>query len=152
MAISRTQMGTQLRGNRTMNNMRKYKKYQAGSMVSPDERAVERGNAAMDRISEEGTTNMMEAMEAKDPRSMKPKKRPADPRSMRKPKKRPILKPTRDGKAMTTKSLLQPRADGTGLTTKPEKMMAGGKVKKMKSGGKIRGYGMARGGKVCKMR
>jgi hypothetical protein len=31
-------------------------------------------------------------------------------------------------------------------------MMAGGKVKKMKSGGKIRGYGMARGGKVCKMR
>jgi hypothetical protein len=31
-------------------------------------------------------------------------------------------------------------------------MMAGGKVKKMKSGGKIRGYGMARGGKACKMR
>ena len=28
----------------------------------------------------------------------------------------------------------------------------GGKVKKMKSGGKIRGYGMARGGKACKMR
>jgi hypothetical protein len=60
-----------------------------------------------------------------------------------KPKKRPILKPTRDGKAMTTKSLLQPRADGTGLTTNPEKM---------KSGGKVRGYGMARGGKVCKIR
>ena len=126
----------------------KVKKYQAGSMVSPDERAVERGNAAMDRISEEGTTNMMEAMEAKDPRSMRPKKRPAGPRSM-KPKKRPMakpksaLRPTLDGKAMTTKSLLQPRADGTGLTTKPEKM---------KSGGKVRGYGMARGGKVCKMR
>ena len=66
----------------------KMKKYQAGTMVSPDERAVERGNAAMDRISEEGTTNMMEAMEAKDPRSMRPKKRPTDPRSM-KPKKRP---------------------------------------------------------------
>ena len=142
MAISRTQMGTQLRGNRTMNNMRKYKKYQAGNMVSYDERSVDRGNATMDRISEEGTTNMMEAMEAKDPRSMRPKKRPTDPRSM-KPKKRPILKPTRDGKAMTTKSLLQPRADGTGLTTKPEKM---------KSGGKVRGYGMARGGKVCKIR
>jgi len=31
-------------------------------------------------------------------------------------------------------------------------MKKGGKVKKMKSGGKIRGYGMARGGKVCKMR
>jgi len=181
MAISRTQMGTQLRGNRTMNNMRKYKsggklkmvekggkqvpfyaadgkgamkkggkvkKYQAGNMVSYDERSVDRGNATMDRISEEGTTNMMEAMEAKDPRSMRPKKRPADPRSM-KPKKRPMakpksaLRPTLDGKAMTTKSLLQPRADGTGLTTNPEKM---------KSGGKVRGYGMARGGKVCKMR
>jgi hypothetical protein len=110
----------------------KTKKYQAGTMVSPDERAIERGNAAMDRISEEGTTNMMEA---KDPRSMRPKKRPTDPRSMR-PKKRPtskpksILKPTRDGKALTTKSLLQPRADGTGLTTKPEKMKAGGMTKK----------------------
>lgn len=113
----------------------KMKKYQAGTMVSPDERAIERGNAAMDRISEEGTTNMMEGMKAKDPRSMRPKKRPADPRSM-KPKARPtskpksILKPTRDGEAMTTKSLLQPRADGTGLTTKPEKMKAGGMMKK----------------------
>lgn len=66
----------------------KMKKYQAGSMVSPDEAALMRGNAAMDRISEEGTTNMMEAMEARDPRSMTPKKRPTDPRSM-KPKKRP---------------------------------------------------------------
>jgi hypothetical protein len=142
----------------------KMKKYQAGSMVSPDERAVERGNAAMDRISEEGTTNMMEAMEARDPRSMKPKKRPADPRSM-KPKKRPILKPTRDGEAMTTKSLLQPRADGTGLTTKPEKMKAGGMMKKKgyaaggmmkkgyKKGGKVRGAGIARKGvRPAKMR
>jgi hypothetical protein len=32
-----------------------------------------------------------------------------------------------------------------------KKMKAGGKVKK-NMGGKIRGYGMARGGKVCKMR
>jgi hypothetical protein len=38
----------------------KMKKYQAGNMVSPDEAALLRGNAAMDRISEEGTTNMME--------------------------------------------------------------------------------------------
>ena len=251
MAISRTQMGTQLRGNRTMNNMRKYKsggklkmvekggkqvpfyaadgkgamkkggkvkKYQAGSMVSPDERAVERGNAAMDRISEEGTTNMMESSSPTRPKakpaqpgSKRPPKRPNAMDGRRKgdikteellggktkaeinaaidsgknPKKKPpskatvspskatgalasaaksgllgvpgvsgagaaagkaaksILKPTRDGKAMTTKSLLQPRADGTGLTTKPEKM---------KSGGKVRGYGMARGGKVCKIR
>jgi hypothetical protein len=32
----------------------------------------------------------------------------------------PILRPTRDGKAMTTKPLLRPRADGTGLTTDPK--------------------------------
>jgi hypothetical protein len=34
-----------------------------------------------------------------------------------------------------------------------EKPKAGpkGNVKKMKSGGKVRGYGMARGGKACKM-
>lgn len=35
---------------------------------------------------------------------------------------------------------------------KPKEMMSGGKVKKgYKSGCKVRGYGMARGGKVCKM-
>lgn len=35
---------------------------------------------------------------------------------------------------------------------KPKKMMSGGKVKKgYKSGGQVRGYGMARGGKVCKI-
>jgi hypothetical protein len=34
----------------------------------------------------------------------------------------------------------------------PSMMKKGGKVKKMMGGGKIRGYGMARGGKVCKMR
>lgn len=33
-----------------------------------------------------------------------------------------------------------------------EKMQEGGKVKKgYKSGGTVRGYGMARGGKVCKI-
>ena len=135
----------------------KMKKYQAGTMVSPDERAIERGNAAMDRISEEGTTNMMEGMKAKDPRSMRPKKRPADPRSM-KPKARPtskpksILKPTRDGEAMTTKSLLQPRADGTGLTTKPEKMKAGGMMKKKgyAKGGMMKKKGYAKGGMMKK--
>ena len=94
-------------------------------------------------------------------------------------KEKSRLRPTRDGEAMTTKSYLQPRADGTGLTTKPEKMKYGGKVKKMKKGGKmpdltgdgkvtqadvlkgrgvfkkggkVRGYGLARGGKACKMR
>ena len=45
-------------------------------------------------------------------------------------------------------------ADGKGKMKaggKVKKMMAGGKVKK-NMGGKIRGYGMARGGRVCKMR
>jgi len=35
---------------------------------------------------------------------------------------------------------------------KPDKkMMAGGMAKKYKAGGKVRGCGMARGGRVCKM-
>jgi len=33
-----------------------------------------------------------------------------------------------------------------------EKAMERRKMNSMKAGGKIRGYGMARGGKVCKMR
>jgi len=37
-------------------------------------------------------------------------------------------------------------ADGKG------KMNMGGKVMKYNNGGKIRGYGMARGGRPCKMR
>lgn len=218
----------------------KMKKYQAGTMVSPDERAVERGNAAMDRISEEGTTNMMESSSPTRPKakpaqpgSKRPPKRPNAMDGRRKgdikteellggktkaeinaaidsgknPKKKPplkatvspskatgalanaaksgllgvpgvsgagaaagkaaksILKPTRDGEAMTTKSLLQPRADGTGLTTKPEKMKAGGMMKKKgyaaggmmkkgyKKGGKVRGAGIARKGvRPAKMR
>ena len=201
MAISRAQMGTQLRGNRTMNNMRKYKsggkmkKYQAGNMVSPDEAALLRGNATMDRISEEGTTNMMEAMEAKDPRSMRPKKRPTDPRSM-KPKKRPnAMDGRRKGDIKTeellggktkaeinaaidsgknpkkkppSKATVSPskatgalaRAAKSGLLGVPGAVrisgVAAGKAAKkvlgMKAGGKIRGYGLARGGKVCKIR
>ncbi len=211
MAISRTQMGTQLRGNRTMNNMRKYKsggklkmvekggkqvpfyaadgkgamkkggkvkKYQAGNMVSPDEAALLRGNAAMDRISEEGTTNMMEGMGAKDPRSMRPKKRPTDPRSM-KPKARPKPMTKKQQRIAGARGAASQYDTGTRDTPASEPvrrqgakdtakrqldslmgggakealgMMAGGKVKKMKSGGKIRGYGMARGGKACKMR
>jgi hypothetical protein len=56
-----------LKGRNVFKKGGKVKKYQAGNMVSPDEAALLRGNADMDRISEEGTTNMMEAMEAKDP-------------------------------------------------------------------------------------
>ena len=33
-----------------------------------------------------------------------------------------------------------------------KKMMGGGMAKAYKGGGKVRGYGMARGGKACKMR
>ena len=54
----------------------------------------------------------------------------ARPASKEKKDKDSLLRPTRDGKAMTTKSLLQPRADGTGLTTDPKKMMGGGMMKK----------------------
>ena len=38
------------------------------------------------------------------------------------------------------------------MQNKPaKKMMAGGMAKKYKAGGKVRGCGMARGGRVCKM-
>lgn len=121
--------------------------------------------------------------------SLRPKARPVDvsPKAergdielmLKEQKEKSLLRPTRDGKALTTKSYLQPRADGTGLTTEPENMKYGGKVKKMKKGGKmpdltgdgkvtqadvlkgrgvfkkggkVRGYGLARGGKACKMR
>jgi len=57
-------------------------------------------------------------------KSLRPRARP----DSKKKDKETLLRLTRDGEALTTKSLLQPRADGTGLTTDPTKMAGGGKV------------------------
>ena len=78
----------------------KMKKYQAGTMVSPDERAVERGNAAMDRISEEGTTNMMESSTP-----TRPKAKPAQPGSKRPPKRPNAMDGRRKGDIKTEELL-----------------------------------------------
>jgi hypothetical protein len=145
----------------------KMKKYQAGSMVSPDERAVERGNAAMDRISEEGTTNMMEGMGAKDPRSMRPKKRPTDPRSM-KPKARPEPMTKKQQRIAGAKGAASQYDTGTRDTPASEPVrrqgakdtakrqldsLMGGGAKKalgMKAGGMMKKKGYAKGGMMKK--
>ena len=66
--------------------------------------------------------------------SLRPKARPVS----KEEDKESLLRRTRDGTGLTTKSLLQPRADGTGLTTDPKKMMRGGEVK-FGHGGKVHG-------------
>lgn len=89
-------------------------------------------------------------------RKVKPKMRPKSTAEPKSP-----LRPSADGEGLTTKSLLQPRADGRGLTTKRDKMKAnptskdypiGTSAQDFRAGGKVRGYGKARGGKACKMR
>ena len=47
--------------------------------------------------------------------------------------------------------MMIPKMAKGGKVKKMKKMMGGGMTKAYKEGGKVRGYGMARGGKVCKM-
>ena len=82
---------------------------------------------------------------------LRPRGRPASNATVKKQKDEgPLLRPTRDGKAMTTKPLLRPRADGTGLTTDPKKMRGGGMMKKKgyAKGGAMKKKGYAKGGKT----
>ncbi len=68
----------------------------------------------------------------------------------------PAQKAARKREAMMQNLTLSPEEkkakEAMEAKNKPAKMMAGGMAKKYKAGGKVRGYGMARGGKVCKMR
>ena len=57
-------------------------------------------------------------------------------------KMRPRSKPSKMSTRLRQSDMLVPNA-------RVKKMMAGGKVKK-NMGGKVRGYGLARGGRVCK--
>ena len=109
MAIGRTQMKTQLQGNRKM------KKYQAGMGVKT---------------------------------SPRPKMRPKDIEKMAAMKKmRPKARPKNMAPMVEEGSTRSP--DNINMN---ERAARGELMPKMKKGGKIRGYGMARGGKVCKMR
>ena len=58
----------------------------------------------------------------------------------------PAQKAARQREAMMQSLNLSPEEK------KAKKAMQNKPAKKMKAGGKVRGYGMARGGKVCKMR
>lgn len=119
MAIGRTQMETQLEGNRKM------KKYQAGMDVMSSPRPKMRPED-------------MEKMAAM--KKMRPKARP--PRKM--------LPMVEEGSTRSPDNINMDERAARGELM--PKMKKGGKVKKMMGGGKVRGYGMARGGKVCKMR
>tara|TARA_R110000824_G_scaffold105625_5_gene249978 strand:+ start:142 stop:528 length:387 start_codon:yes stop_codon:yes gene_type:complete len=128
MAIGRTQMETQLQGNRKM------KKYQAGMDVMSSPRPKMRPE----------DMKKMAAM-----KKMRPKARPAK-------KMRPMVEEgsTRspDNINMDERAArgeMMPKMNKGG---KVKKMMGGGMAKAYKGGGKVRGYGMARGGKACKMR
>jgi len=91
--------------------------------------------------------------------SLRPKMRPKSVEQKAKMRKvRPKMRPKSTAEP---KSLLQPRADGRGLTTKRDEMKAnptskdypiGTSAQDFRAGGKVRGYGKARGGKACKMR
>ena len=88
--------------------------------------------------------------------SPRPKMRPEDMEKMAARKKmRPKARPA---KKMPPKSIGGGMGEGTrGVDPKDNysdedlKRLAGG-MPKMKKGGKVRGYGKARGGKACKMR
>jgi hypothetical protein len=71
-----------------------------------------------------------------------------------KPPRRAIEAPMSDEQAKEAMAALKKdkksKADKKSKNEPAKKMMAGGMTKKPKA--KIRGYGMARGGKVCKMR
>jgi len=83
--------------------------------------------------------------------SARPKMRPEDMEKMAAMKKmRPKARPT---KKMPPKSIGGGMTDGTRGPAPMRPDMSGAEgMPKMKKGGKVRGYGMARGGKVCKMR
>ena len=143
MAIGRTQMKTQLQGNRKM------KKYQAGMGVESSLRPKMRPE----------DMKKMAAM-----KKMRPKARPAkkmrpmlEEGSTRSPDNINMDERAARGELMSKMNKGEGAARGEMMPKmnkggKVKKMMGGGMAKAYKGGGKVRGYGMARGGKACKMR
>jgi hypothetical protein len=113
---------------------------------------------------------MKKQMSGAPKKSMRPKMRPEDmdekrggaPKKSMRPKMRPEMIGNTPGSQGTRGIDPMENYGAEGVKRLTGGMKKGGKVKKMmgggmakssyKSGGKIRGYGMARGGKVCKMR
>lgn len=106
-------------------------------------------------------SNMKKQMSSAPKTSMRPKKRPmmdeaAAPKTSMRPKKRPedLMQRNAEAGAVARGNRAAQREAEDYRTIVEGKMKAGGKVKKSyKSGGKVRGCGMARGGAVrqCKM-
>ena len=88
------------------------------------------------------------------PKSLTKKKKKLAPSMSLRPKKRPEGRtmPTMEEGAAIERGNRAAQREAYDQRTLAGAMAYGGKVKKMKGGGKIRGYGMARGGKACKMR
>ncbi len=105
-------------------------------------------------------SDMKKQMSSAPATSMRPKKRPmmdegAAPKKSMRPKARPedLMQRNAEAGAVERGNRAAMREADDYRSIVEGGMKKGGKVKKSyKSGGKVRGYGMARGGKVCKMR
>ena len=114
--------------------------------------------------------NMEKQMSGSAKKPMRPRARPDDLMEGRrsadlKSSIRPIARPERDpsmspdnpvgrgNRESMREAMEMPEMKKGGKVKKMKKMMGGGMAKSgYKAGGKVRGYGMARGGKACKMR
>ena len=119
MTIGRTQMGTQLQGNRKM------KKYQSGMGVTSSPRPMKRPKSVEEAAKKKA---LLEKLKREREMGMMPKEGEMSTRSPMGP--------------------MPPPQPTIGEEMPAGKMMPPG----MKSGGSVRGYGKARGGKACKMR
>ena len=157
MAIGRTQMGTQLQGNRKM------KKYQAGMGVASSPRPMKRPKSVeeaakkkallekLKREREMGMSAGVPEMSTQNPMGPMPPPQPTIGEEMPAGKMMPPGMKKGGGVKKMMGGGGVSGMYGKGAMEKElaaKKMMGGG----MKKGGKVRGYGKARGGKACKMR
>jgi hypothetical protein len=168
-AISRTQMGSQLRGNRV-------KKSKSGKLSDlTGDGKVTQADVLKGRgvFKKGGNVKKYQAGGKASKKPMRPRARPDNLMEGRrsagmKSSIRPIARPKEIEDMMSTDNPVGRgnRASMREAMEMPEGMKMGGKVgmhkmpdgtmmkdsaHKMKEGGKVRGYGKARGGKACKM-
>jgi len=178
-AISRTQMGSQLRGNRVKKSKSgklsdltgdgkvtqadvlkgrgvfkkggNVKKYQAGGKASKKSmRPVARPDRERMMPGDEMSTTRAMTRVTDVPRSYRPKARPERDSSMS--TDNPV---GRGNRAAMREAMEMPEGmkmgGKVGMHKMPDGTMMKDSAHKMKEGGKVRGYGKARGGKACKM-
>jgi len=190
MAITRSQMGSQLRGDRMPAKSKKQQRFMAAVANNPEfaeevgvpKKVGEKFMKMKKGYKAGGKLNMVKGPDGKmvpdyaaDGKGKMKKggkvkkyqmggmasmmrEAPQDESTMKGRKRRtpsmpaPEMAPPRPLPPKPKKKPRDPREGGPGMPQMPM-MNKGGKVKKMKSGGKVRGCGMARGGAVrpCKM-